>query len=51
MRLTVLKQSSASLAYLISVDMDALASQLDALLIDGLWNGVAQKFEYTFKLC
>jgi nucleotidyltransferase substrate binding protein (TIGR01987 family) len=50
-RLNALKQASAGLAYLISVDMDALAGQLDARLIDGLKNGVAQKFEYTFELC
>lgn len=50
-RLDALKQASASLSYLVSVDMDALASQLDARLIDGLRNGVAQKFEYTFELC
>lgn len=50
-KLTALKQASASLAYLVSVDMDALASQLDARLIDGLRNGVAQKFEYTLELC
>lgn len=50
-RLRALKEASTSLAYLVSVDMGALASQLDARLIDGLKNGVAQKFEYTFELC
>jgi nucleotidyltransferase substrate binding protein (TIGR01987 family) len=50
-RLQALKEASVSLAYLVSVDMGALASQLDARLIDGLKNGVAQKFEYTFELC
>jgi nucleotidyltransferase substrate binding protein (TIGR01987 family) len=50
-RLSALKEASAGLAYLVSVDMVALASQLDARLIDGLKNGVAQKFEYTFELC
>ena len=50
-RLDALKQASVSLNYLVSVDMDALASQLDARLIDGLRNGVAQNFEYTFELC
>jgi nucleotidyltransferase substrate binding protein (TIGR01987 family) len=50
-RLQALKDASASLAYLVSVDMGVLASQLDARLIDGLKNGVAQKFEYTFELC
>jgi len=50
-RLDALKQTSASLTYLVSVEMDALASQLDARLIDGLRNGVAQKFEYTFEPC
>jgi nucleotidyltransferase substrate binding protein (TIGR01987 family) len=50
-RLKALKDACAGLAYLVSVDMGALASQLDARLIDGLKNGVAQKFEYTFELC
>lgn len=50
-RLRALKEASAGLAYLVSVDLGALASQLDARLIDGLRNGVAQKFEYTFELC
>ncbi len=38
-------------AYLVSVDMHALAAQLDSRLIDGLENGKAQKFEYTLELC
>ena len=50
-RLNALKQAAASLAYLASVDLDGLAVQLDARLIDGLRNGLAQKFEYTFELC
>lgn len=33
-----------------SIWMDS-AVQLDARLIDGLRNGLAQKFEYTFELC
>lgn len=40
-----------SFAYLCAVDMAALATQLDARLIDGLENGKAQKFEYTLELC
>jgi hypothetical protein len=35
-RLNALKQASAGLAYLISVDMNALAGQLDARLIERL---------------
>lgn len=38
-------------SYLTSVDMSALAAQLDPRLIDGLENGKAQKFEYTLELC
>ena len=38
-------------SYLTSVDMNALATQLDPRLIDGLENGKAQKFEYTLELC
>ena len=50
-RLNALKEANSSLTYLVSVDMDALSRQLDARLIDGIKNGVAQKFEYTFELC
>ena len=50
-RLNALKEANSSLTYLVSVDMEALSSQLDARLIDGIKNGVAQKFEYTFELC
>ena len=50
-RLNALKEENSSLTYLVSVDMDALSRQLDARLIDGIKNGVAQKFEYTFELC
>lgn len=31
--------------------MVSLAKQLDPRLIDGLKNGIAQKFEYTLELC
>ena len=50
-RLNALKEASAGLSYLVSVNLDALTTQLDARLIDGLKNGQAQKFEYTFELC
>ena len=50
-RLNALKEANSSLTYLVSVDMEALSRQLDARLIDGIKNGVAQKFEYTFELC
>ena len=50
-RLKALKEASAGLSYLVSVDMAKLSSQLDARLVDAVKNGVAQKFEYSFELC
>ena len=50
-RLKALNEASASLSYLVSVDMDKLASQLDARLVDAVKNGMAQKFEYSLELC
>jgi nucleotidyltransferase substrate binding protein (TIGR01987 family) len=50
-RLGALNEANSSLIYLVSVDMDSLSRQLDPRLIDGIKNGVAQKFEYTFELC
>jgi nucleotidyltransferase substrate binding protein, HI0074 family len=37
--------------YLVNVDLKALSLQLDVRIIDGLQNGIAQKFEYTTELC
>jgi nucleotidyltransferase substrate binding protein (TIGR01987 family) len=39
------------LSYLASVDLEQLSQKIDARLIDGIKNGQAQKFEYTFELC
>jgi len=50
-RLKALKEASAGLSYLVSVDMAKLSSQLDSRLVDAVKNGVAQKFEYSFELC
>lgn len=51
LRLQALKEASAGLSYLVSVDLEHLSQQLDARLIDGIKNGQAKKFEYTFELC
>ena len=50
-RLQVFEETLESLAYLVGVDLAALAGTLDPRLIDGLRNGQAQKFEYTLELC
>lgn len=50
-RVQAFAEALESFAYLCAVDMAALATQLDARLIDGLENGKAQKFEYTIELC
>lgn len=50
-RLQALKEATASLHYLATIDFAALAQQLDPRLIDGIRNGLAQKFEYTLELC
>ncbi|MGH8609163.1 MAG: hypothetical protein ACREX9_17640 [Gammaproteobacteria bacterium] len=44
-------EALAGFDYLVHVDIDALGKELDPRLIDGLKNGVAQKFEYTVELC
>lgn len=50
-RLQTFAEALESFAYLAAVDLQALSSQLDVRLIDGLENGKAQKFEYTVELC
>ena len=50
-RLQALQEATASLRYLADTDWAKLGTQLDPRLIDGLKNGLAQKFEYTLELC
>jgi nucleotidyltransferase substrate binding protein (TIGR01987 family) len=50
-KITAFAEALESFAELSALDMNALAKTLDALIIDGLENGKAQKFEYTMELC
>ena len=50
-KLTAFAEALQGFAELTALDMTALASTLDARIIDGLENGKAQKFEYTMELC
>lgn len=36
---------------LLHVDLAQIANQFDGVVLDGLQNGMAQKFEYTMELC
>jgi nucleotidyltransferase substrate binding protein (TIGR01987 family) len=51
LRYQAFAEALEAFTYLTTVDMAALATQLDRRLIDGLQNGKAQKFEYTLELC
>jgi nucleotidyltransferase substrate binding protein (TIGR01987 family) len=51
MMLEALDQALESFIRLVAADMAALSKVLDEVLIDGLQNGKAQKFEYTLELC
>jgi len=46
-----LAEALESLNYLVALDMEQLATQLDSRILDGLENGKAQKFEVTIELC
>lgn len=46
-----LDQALESFTRLVQADIEKLTQVLDEVLIDGLQNGKAQKFEYTLELC
>lgn len=50
-RLVGFSEALDSFDYLVHVDLEELAKQLDERIIDGLRNGIAKKFEYTTELC
>lgn len=50
-KLAAFAEALQGFAELTALDMPALATTLDARIIDGLENGKAQKFEYTMELC
>lgn len=45
------KKAVEGFSYLVGVDLKNLANVLDPRLIDGLENGMIQKFEYSIELC
>ncbi len=45
------RKAIESFTYLVSVDIEELSLTWDTRLIDGLLNGMIQKFEYTTELC
>lgn len=50
-RLVEFSEALDSFDYLVHVDLEELVEQLDERIIDGLRNGIAQKFEYATELC
>ena len=50
-RLAAFTHAVTSFDYLVHVDLQELGKQVDERIIDGLQNGMAQKFEYTTELC
>lgn len=51
-KLQAFAETFASLAALLAQDRAQLAARLaDAVLLDAVENGIAQKFEYTVELC
>ncbi len=50
-RLSAFSEAVAGFDYLVHVDLQALGAQVDERIIDGLQNGMVQKFEYTTELC
>lgn len=50
LKLNAFSEALASFDRLVNVDLTAIEN-LDEILIDGLQNGKAKKFEYTLELC
>lgn len=50
-KLVAFSETLDSFDYLVHVDLQSLSTQLDQRIIDGIQNGIAQKFEYTTELC
>lgn len=51
LKLKEFKNAVDGFAYLVNVDMKSLENILDKRLIDGIENGMIQKFEYSIELC
>lgn len=51
LKINEFKEAVNGFEYLVTVDMEALKNVMDKRLIDGIENGMAQKFEYSIELC
>lgn len=51
MKLKEFKKAIEGFSYLVSVDLKSLKNILDERLIDGIENGMIQKFEYSVEIC
>ncbi|HLP48453.1 MAG TPA: HI0074 family nucleotidyltransferase substrate-binding subunit [Candidatus Kapabacteria bacterium] len=45
------KNAVQGFAYLVNLDWKSLQGTMDNRMVDGLENGMVQKFEYTIELC
>lgn len=50
-KLEEFKKAINGFSYLVSVDLKSLENILDKRLIDGIENGMIQKFEYSIEMC
>ena len=50
-KLKEFKKAIDGFSYLVSVDLKSLKNILDERLIDGIENGMIQKFEYSVEIC
>lgn len=51
LKLNEFKKAIEGFSYLVGVDLKSLEDILDKRLIDGIENGMIQKFEYSIELC
>ena len=51
LKLKEFKNTVDGFSYLVGVDLKGLENILDKRLIDGIENGIIQKFEYSIELC
>jgi nucleotidyltransferase substrate binding protein (TIGR01987 family) len=50
-KLNEFKKAIEGFSYLVGVDLKSMENVLDKRLIDGIENGMIQKFEYSIELC
>lgn len=51
LKLNEFKKAVEGFSYLVGVDLKSMENVLDNRLIDGIENGMIQKFEYSIELC